>query len=106
MKFGVATNSGSSSNLVALSALKSIYKLKDGDQVIVPASTFATVSMPVIQVGLTPVYVDISRETLNIDTKELQKAINDKTRILMPVHTLGLPCDMNRSWKLLKKIIY
>lgn len=103
MKFGVATNSGSSSNLVALSALKSIYGLKDGDQVIVPASTFATVSMPVIQVGLTPVYVDINRETLNIDTEELQKAINDKTRILMPVHTLGLPCDMKKIMEIAKK---
>ena len=88
MKFGVAANSGSSSNLVALSALKSIYGLKDGDQVIVPASTFATVSMPVIQVGLTPVYVDIRRETLNIDTEELQKAINDKTNEVDIIHKI------------------
>ena len=102
-EFGVATNSGSSSNLVVLSALKSIYGLNDGDQVIVPASTFATVSMPVIQVGLTPVYVDINRHTLNIDTKELQKAINDKTKILMPVHTLGLPCDMKIIMEIAKK---
>ena len=94
MEFGIATNSGSSANLVALNALKSRFDIKDGDQVIVPASTFATVSMPIIQVGLTPVYVDVDKNTLNINTIELQKAINKKTKIIMPVHTLGLPCDM------------
>ena len=50
--------------------------------------------MPIIQVGLTPVYVDVDRSSLNINTIELQKAINKKTKIIMPVHTLGLPCDM------------
>ena len=48
-KYGIATNSGSSANLIALTALKEIHRIKDGDEVIIPASTFATVAMPIIQ---------------------------------------------------------
>ena len=92
--YGIATNSGSSSNLIALNAVKDMYGFNKETQVIVPASTFATVSMPIIQLGLTPVYVDIDRQSLNIDTESVKNAINDKTKILMPVHTLGLPADM------------
>ncbi len=94
VKYGIATNSGSSSNLIALNAARDIYGLNVGDQVIVPASTFATVAMPIIQLGLIPMYVDIDRRTLNINTDEIKNAINERTKIIMPVHTLGLPSDM------------
>ncbi len=92
---GIATNSGSSANLIALHALKEQRGLQDGDEVIVPAATFATVSMPIVQAGLVPVYVDVDKETLNISADEVEKAISDRTRILMPVHTLGYPAEMN-----------
>ena len=95
-KYGIATNSGSSANLIALNAIKNIYSLNDGDQVIVPAATFATVSMPIVQLGLIPVYVDVRRDTLNIDALEIETAINKKTKIIMPVHTLGLSSDMSK----------
>ena len=85
-KYGIATNSGSSANLLALTALKNIYKLRDNDEVLIPASTFATVAMPIIQVGLKPVYVDIDLDTLNISVEELKKAITKRTKIIMPVH--------------------
>ncbi len=101
-KYGIATNSGSSANLLALSALKNIYKLKNNDEVIIPASTFATVAMPIIQIGLKPVYVDIDLETLNLSIKELKKAITKKTKIIMPVHTLGMPADMKEIVKIAK----
>lgn len=91
---GIAVNSGSSANLLAILALKEKHGLREGDEVIVPASTFATVAMPVIQAGLVPVYVDVFRDTLNIDPAQVAKAISGKTRILMPVHTLGYPAHM------------
>ena len=102
-KYAIASNSGSSANLLALQALKNIYHLKEGDEVIIPASTFATVAMPIIQIGLKPVYVDIDPKTLNIDIKEIEKAITIKTKIIMPVHTLGLPSRMKEIIKISKK---
>jgi len=91
---GLAVNSGSSANLLALLSLKKVYNLKDGDEVILPASTFATVAMPVIQAGLVPVYVDICEETLNMDPREVEKAISPRTKVIMVVHTLGYPADV------------
>lgn len=91
---GVAVNSGSSANLLSILALKEGYGLQDGDEVIVPATTFSTVAMPVIQAGLIPVYVDVERRSFNIDPVQVQKAISNKTKVIMPVHTLGYPADM------------
>ena len=79
-KYGIATNSGSSANLLALTALKNIYKLRDNDEVIIPASTFATVAMPIIQVGLKPVYVDIDLDTLNISVEELKRRLQKEQK--------------------------
>lgn len=91
---GVAVNSGSSANLLAIHALKEVYGLRDGDEVIVPAATFSTVAMPLIQVGLVPVYVDVKRDSLNMAPSQIDGAISDKSRVLMPVHTLGYPAEM------------
>lgn len=102
-KYGVAVNSGSSANLIALSAVIKKYKIKKGDEVIIPASTFATVAMPIIQLGLIPVYVDISIDDLNIDISEIEKAISNKTKIIMPVHTLGIPAKIREINKIAKK---
>jgi len=93
---GIAVNSGSSANLIALLALKEYLDLKDGDEVIVPAATFATVSMPIIQAGLVPVYVDVDRNSLNISPEEVAPAITERTKLLMPVHTLGYPAEMDQ----------
>ncbi len=102
-KFGIATNSGSSANLIALTALKEYYKMPDGSEVIIPATTFATVAMPIIQIGLVPVYVDIDLDTLNIKVDEINLAITKKTKIIMPVHTLGLPANMKEINKIANK---
>lgn len=93
---GVGMNSGSSANLLALLALKDIRGLREGDEVIVPAATFATVAMPVLQAGLVPVYVDVDRHTLNLDPEQVYAALSDRTRVVMPVHTLGYPAEMPR----------
>jgi CDP-4-dehydro-6-deoxyglucose reductase, E1 len=93
---GIAVNSGSSANLIALLALKEHKGIEDGAEVIVPAATFATVSMPVIQAGLVPVYVDVDLDSLNISPDAAEAAISERTKILMPVHTLGYPAEMDQ----------
>ncbi len=103
VKYGIAVNSGSSANLIVLDALIKINNLKKGDEVIIPASTFATVAMPIIQVGLKPVYVDINFRNLNLDEKELLKAINKKTKIIMMVHTLGNCYGIDKIKKIANK---
>lgn len=102
-RYGVAVNSGSSANLLALKALMEAEDLKVGDEVVVPATTFITVASPIIQLGLVPVYVDVDADTLNLDPKELEKSIDPKkTRAIMVVHTLGCPADMDKIMKIAK----
>lgn len=92
--YGVAVNSGSSANLLAISALLQAGYVKPGSEVIVPAATFTTVVSPILQNGLKPVFVDISSDTHNISVEAIANAINDNTGLIMPVHSLGLAADM------------
>ena len=87
-------NSGSSANLLALSAMKACGWLKDGDEIITPALTWATTVFPIAQVGCVPVLVDVDRDTYNISPAAIERAITPKTKAIMPVHLLGNPCDM------------
>ena len=95
----VACNSGSSANLLAISALKASGRLKDGDEVIVSALSWSTTVFPLIQHNLIPVIVDCDPDTLNMDMKQAEKAHGSKTKAIMPVHVYGNPCDMpNLYW--------
>lgn len=91
---GVAVNSGSSANLLALAALVEAGDVPRGAGVIVPAATFTTVLSPILQLGLTPVVVDVDPTTYNINPAEAARAVADDVRVLMPVHTLGCPAPM------------
>lgn len=94
----ILTNSGSSANLLAVSALCSSQRkrhLKEGDEVITPAVTFPTTLNPIIQNNLRPVLIDVELGSYNIDTSLLEKALSTKTRALMIPHTLGNPNDMD-----------
>ena len=96
-KYGVATNSGTSANILALDALINKGKLIKGDYVVVPSTTFISVATPILQLGLIPLYVDVDRYTLNLDLNELEGAIKSyKPKCIMVVHTLGNPLDMDR----------
>ncbi|MEN8905591.1 MAG: lipopolysaccharide biosynthesis protein RfbH [Clostridiales bacterium] len=92
------TNSGSSANLLAFSALTSEKlgdkRLKPGDEVISVAAGFPATVTPIIQYGLTPVFVDIKIPTYNIDIIQLEKAISDKTKCIFIAHTLGNPFNV------------
>lgn len=96
VRHGVAVNSGTSANILALATFLETGDLKKGDEVIVPATTFVSVASPIIQLGLVPVYVDVDQETFNIDPQEFKNAIDPKkTKAVIVVHTLGCPADMD-----------
>lgn len=110
-RFVTLCNSGSSANLLALSALTSKEfgdkALKKGDEVIVVAAGFPTTTNPVLQNGLTPVFVDISLPTYNALPFAIEEAVSDKTRAIFIAHTLGNPykaqdvrdiADRNNLW--------
>jgi CDP-6-deoxy-D-xylo-4-hexulose-3-dehydrase len=95
---GVMVNSGSSANLLAVSALCNPAvspRLQPGDEVIVPALSWSTTVWPLIQHGLVPVIVDIDPLTLNIDPGAAARAVGPRTRGIMVVHVYGNPCDMD-----------
>ncbi len=98
MRFAALVNSGSSANLVALSALTSPKlgekRLKPGDEVITVAAGFPTTVNPIIQNNLIPVFVDVDVPTYNIDVTQLEAARSDKTRAIMIAHTLGNPFNL------------
>lgn len=95
----VTTNSGSSANLLALTALTSPQlgerALKPGDEVVTAAAGFPTTVNPILQNGLVPVFVDSSIPTYNIDADKIEQAISGKTRAIMVAHTLGNPFDLD-----------
>ncbi len=97
-KYAVMINSGSSANLLALSALANPAfsgQLSPGDEVIVPALSWSTTVWPIIQNNLVPVIVDIDLETLNLSIDAVKRAITPKTKAIMPVHVYGNPCDLS-----------
>lgn len=100
-------NSGSSANLVALSALTSTVfgknALKPGDEVITVATGFPTTVNPILQNRLTAVFVDNDVVTKNARVGDIKKAITRKTRAIMMAHTLGNPMEIDGILELVKK---
>ena len=107
VKYGCYVNSGSSANLIALTALTSVKlgekRLKKGDEVITVAAGFPSTVNPIIQNGLVPVFVDVDLGTYNANIKEIQKALSSKTRAIMIAHTLGNPFDLGAIRELCDK---
>ena len=100
-------NSGSSANLVALSALTSPQlgdrQLKPGDEVITTAEGFPTTVNPIIQNELVPVFIDATIPTYNADMSKLEAAVSDKTKAIMLAHTLGNPFDIGEVMRVAEK---
>lgn len=101
------TNSGSSANLLAFSALTSEKlgdkRLKPGDEVISVAAGFPATVTPIIQYGLVPVFVDVDINTYNINIEQAEKAITEKTRCIFIAHTLGNPFNLDAIMELANK---
>ena len=103
LRFGVACNSGSSANLLIIAALCAKGLLKRGDEVIISALSWSTTAWPLIQHGLIPILVDCDAETFNIRPDDVERAVTDKTRAIMPVHVYGNPCDMDQLTEIRRK---
>jgi len=107
VKHSLLVNSGSSANLLALTALTSPLlgekRLKPGDEVITVAAGFPTTLNSIIQNGLVPVLVDMDIPTYNAKVEEIEVAISEKTRAIFIAHTLGNPFDLVHINKIVKK---
>lgn len=94
VKHATFMNSGTSALQVALAALKEVHGYKDGDEVLVPSTTFIATSNIVLLNKMTPIFVDVDPRTFNMDFKRIEEKITSRTRCIIPVHLFGLPADM------------
>jgi CDP-6-deoxy-D-xylo-4-hexulose-3-dehydrase len=107
VRYALLTNSGSSANLLAFSALTSP-KLKDrqikpGDEVITVAAGFPTTVTPIVQNGAVPVFVDVDLGTYNILVDRIEAAITSKTKAIMIAHTMGNPFELDQVMEIASK---
>lgn len=102
VKEAVAVSSGTDADAIACAVLYD-FGAQRGDEVIVPALTFVATANAVYQAGFKPVFVDVNRETLNIDPAKIEQAISARTKAIMPVHLMGKPADMNAICSIAKK---
>jgi CDP-6-deoxy-D-xylo-4-hexulose-3-dehydrase len=97
VRHALTVNSGSSANLVALSALTPAEwgkrAIRPGDEVITAAAGFPTTIAPILQIGAVPVFVDVELDTWNASVKAVEQAISPKTRAVILAHSLGMPWD-------------
>jgi dTDP-4-amino-4,6-dideoxygalactose transaminase len=95
-RYAIGVSNATAALYLSLKALG----IKKNDEVIVPDLTFVATANVVLQVGATPVLVDIDDETLNISTESIIKNISRKTKAIIPVHLAGTPCDMQKIMKI------
>ena len=104
--YAVMTSSGSTANLLMIASLfftkNPALRLQRGDEIIVPAVSWSTTYFPLQQYGLHVKFVDIDKDTLNIDLSKLADAITEKTKVILLVNLLGNPCDFNAINALIK----
>ncbi len=98
-KYAVLANNGTLALFIALKALG----IKEGDEVIVPDFTFIASATSIYFAGAKPVFVDVNKETLNIDIEQIEKLITPKTKAIMPVHVYGQSADMDPILDIAKK---
>lgn len=99
VKYAFSFNSGRSAWLAILKSLN----LKKEDEVLLQAFTCNAAVNPILALGLKPVYVDIEKETLNIDPKDLERKISSKSRIVLVQHTFGLPAKLDEILEICKR---
>lgn len=102
VKYAVAVSSGTDADALACAVLYD-FGAKRGDEIIVPALSFIGTGNAVLQAGFKPVFVDVKRETLNIDPLKIKAVITPRTRAIMPVHLMGKPAEMDAINAIAKK---
>ncbi len=100
VKYAMAVTSATTALHLALVAIG----VKPGDEVIVPAFTWISTANVVLYCGAKVVFVDVDRRTFNIDVKDLQSKITDRTKAIIPVHLFGLCSDIDEIKKIVKDI--
>ncbi len=98
-KYAVALNSCTAALHLSLVALG----IQQGDEVITSPITWPATANVIIHVGAKPVFVDVDRNTLNIDTKKIEEKISKRTKAIIPVHMAGRPCDLDKIHAIAKK---
>ena len=101
-RHNIAVSSGTSADLSACLALYD-FGAQRGDEIIAPALAFAAVGESIVLAGFKPVFVDVERETLNINPRKIEEKITPKTRGIMAVHTMGKPCELDTITDLARK---
>lgn len=94
-KYAVMVNSGSSANLLIISAIKEKFKLRGGDEILIPNVTWPTTVYPIIQNNLSPVFCDVD-DSFNISLESIKKMISEKTKAIFVVHLLGQPAKIDK----------
>lgn len=102
-KYGVMCNSGTTALELALATLKEVDHWDENTEVLVPAITFIATSNAAIHVGLKVKFVDVEPDTYNMNPEEIEKHITENTKCIIPVHTFGMPCDMDRIMEIANK---
>ncbi|MGM9605574.1 MAG: DegT/DnrJ/EryC1/StrS family aminotransferase [Faecousia sp.] len=102
-KYGVMCNSGTSALHLALETLKEVDGWDEHTEVLVPAITFIATSNACLHAGLKVTFVDVEKETYNMDPSDMERHITEHTRCVIPVHTFGMPCNMNAIMAIAKK---
>lgn len=99
MKHGIAVNSGGSALFLTLYGLG----IRAGDEVIIPDFTMVATAAAVSHCGAKPVFVDASEKSFNMDPSKIEAKITARTKMIMPVHLYGEPCDMDAIMAIAKK---
>jgi CDP-6-deoxy-D-xylo-4-hexulose-3-dehydrase len=99
-KFSFMVNSGSSANLVLITALKKRFNWEDNDEIIVSPVGFATTISVIYQNRLKPIFIDIEWDTLNFDLDKLKAKITPKTKAIFLSPVLGNPPDMDKLYRI------
>ncbi len=102
VKEAVALSNGTDADILALAVLHD-FGAHRGDEVIIPSLSFVATGNAVVHAGFTPVFVDIRRETLNMNPDLIEALITEKTRAIMPVHLMGKPAEMEAINAIAKK---
>ncbi|MPW26976.1 aminotransferase class I/II-fold pyridoxal phosphate-dependent enzyme [Alkalibaculum sp. M08DMB] len=99
VKNSVSVGNGTDALIIVLKALG----IGEGDEVITTPFTFFSTAESISFVGATPIFVDVDKDTFNIDSSKIEEKITSKTKAIMPVHIFGQACDMDEINRIAKK---
>jgi len=98
-KYVVGVGSGTDTLILALRALG----INKGDEVITQPNGFIATTLAITELGATPIFVDVDPDTYQIDIKQIESKITKKTKVILPVHLYGAPCEIEKLMKIAKK---